>query len=64
VPGSHALYGDVALGHVDEHAREIAAALDGAPEIPVRVVVKPVVISADAIRKVCAEADGTDSCVG
>ena len=64
VPGSHALYGDVALGHVDEHAREIAAALDGASEIPVRIVVKPVVISADAIRKVCAQADSTDNCVG
>jgi L-arabinose isomerase len=64
VPGSHALYGDVALGHVDEHAREIAAALDAAAEIPVRVVVKPVVISAEAIRKVCSEADGSDRCVG
>ena len=64
VPGSHALYGDVALGHVDEHAREIAAALDSAAEIPVRVAAKPVLISAEAIRKVCAEADAAENCVG
>ena len=64
VPGSHALYGEVALAHVDEHAREIAAALDGAAEIPVRVVVKPVLISAEAVRTVCAEADAAENCVG
>jgi L-arabinose isomerase len=64
VPGSHALYGEVVLGEVDQHAREIAAALDGAAEIPVRVVVKPVVISAEAIRRVCSEADTSESCIG
>jgi L-arabinose isomerase len=64
VPGSHALYGDAALAQVDIDAREIAAALDQASEIPVRVVCKPVVISSEAIRRVCAEAGDADSCVG
>jgi len=64
IPGSHLLYGEVVLGEVDEHAREIAAALDAAAEIPVRVVVKPVVISAEAIREVCAQANDADACVG
>jgi L-arabinose isomerase len=64
VPGSHALYGDAALAQVDVDAREIAAALDQAAEIPVRVLCKPVVISSEAIRRVCAEANDADSCVG
>jgi L-arabinose isomerase len=64
VPGSHALYGDAALAQVDADAREVAGALDQAAEIPVRVVCKPVVISAEAIRAVCAEANAADSCVG
>jgi L-arabinose isomerase len=64
VPGSHALYGDAALAQVDSDAREIAAALDQAAEIPVRVVCKPVVISSEAIRSLCAEANDADSCVG
>ena len=64
VPGSHALYGDAALAQVDANAREIAAALDAAPELPVRVVVKPVVISPEAIRQICVEAGAAEACVG
>jgi L-arabinose isomerase len=64
VPGSHALYGDEALAQVDEHAREIAAGLDEAPELPVSVVAKPVVISAEAIRRLCVEANAAEECVG
>ncbi|HUB75868.1 MAG TPA: hypothetical protein VL977_02370, partial [Solirubrobacteraceae bacterium] len=64
VPGSHALYGEAALATVDEDTRQIAAALDAAPEIPVRVIAKPVVISPAAIREVCAEANMAERCVG
>jgi L-arabinose isomerase len=64
IPGSHALYGETALAQVDAHAREIAAALDAADELPVRVVVKPVAVSPEAIRQVCVDAGTTDLCVG
>jgi L-arabinose isomerase len=64
VAGSHALYGEAALAAVDANAREIAGALDEAAALPVRVVHKPVVISPEAIRRVCMEANDAEKCVG
>ncbi|WP_199520845.1 L-arabinose isomerase [Jiangella anatolica] len=62
--GSQGLYGDDALRQVAEQSQEVAGALDQAADIPVRVVWKPVLTSADAIRRVALEANADDSCVG
>jgi L-arabinose isomerase len=62
--GSQELYGDEVLREVDEHAREIAGSLDAEAAIPVRVVHKPVVESAESIRQVCLDASAAGSCVG
>ena len=62
--GSQELYGYDVLRQVDGHAREIAASLDAETAIPVRVVHKPVVKSAESIRQVCLEANAAESCVG
>jgi L-arabinose isomerase len=62
--GSQHLYGEDALREVDEHAREVAAALDEAAEIPVRVVHRPVVESPRAIRQLCLDANAAPACVG
>jgi L-arabinose isomerase len=62
--GSQDLYGDEALRQVDEHARRVAASLDDAEAIPVRVVGKPVLKNADSIRRLCLEANAEDDCVG
>ncbi|HEY1367787.1 MAG TPA: L-arabinose isomerase [Gaiellaceae bacterium] len=62
--GSQDLYGDEALRQVDEHAREVAAALDRANAIPVRVVAKPVLKNADSIRRFCLEANAEEKCIG
>ena len=64
VTGSQALYGDDALHAVAEHASEIAHALDDADAIPVRVVPKPVVTTAEAIRAVLLEATAAPHCAG
>jgi L-arabinose isomerase len=64
VTGSQHLYGEEVLGKVDENARQIASCFDLAPDVPVRVVVKPVVTSPEAIGSVLAEADTTSSCIG
>jgi L-arabinose isomerase len=64
VAGSQALYGDDALRTVGEHATEIACALDGADAIPVRIVPKPVVATAEAIREVLLSATADPTCVG
>ena len=64
VTGSQHLYGPETLETVAEHSRTIAAALDGSPDIPVRVVFKPVLTGGDGIRALCHEANASDACVG
>jgi len=64
VTGSQHLYGDETLRTVDEHARQLAAALDAADAIPVHVVQKPVLTTPDSIRRLCLEATASDDCVG
>ena len=64
VTGSQQLYGDTVLGRVAEHSREVAESLNDADVVPVRVVHKPVVTSADSIRRLCMEANATADCVG
>jgi len=64
VTGSQHLYGDETLRIVAEHAQQIAAGLDAAAGIPVRVVYKPIVTTPDAITEVCREANNAPACVG
>jgi len=64
VTGSQEMYGTETLARVDEHAREIAAALGGDEAIPVRIVQKPVMTSAESIRRLCLEANAAPDCVG
>jgi L-arabinose isomerase len=64
VAGSQDLYGEAALRQVDEHAREIAGALDEAAALPVRVVSKPVLRNQESIRSLCLEANAAERCVG
>jgi L-arabinose isomerase len=64
VAGSQEMYGDAVLATVGEDAAAIAAALDGASAIPLRVVLRPVATSSEAIRRLCLEADASDACVG
>ncbi len=64
VTGSQHLYGPKTLEQVAEHSREMAAYLGSSAQIPVRVVFKPVLTSAEAIRDLCLEANSTKNCVG
>ena len=64
VTGSQHLYGDDALKEVADHARQVAQGLDEAAEIPVKVVFKPVVTTADAVRELCEEASSARHCIG
>jgi L-arabinose isomerase len=43
VTGSQHLYGEETLRQVDEHSKIIADSFNDSPQIPVRVVFKPVV---------------------
>jgi len=62
--GSQELYGADTLRQVAEHSRTIARHLDDASGLPVRVVWKPALTSAEAILAVCQEAASAPQCVG
>jgi len=64
VAGTQEMYGGAVIAAVEAHAREVAGALDGADEIPVRVRDRGVALSSESIRRVCLEANADDSCVG
>jgi L-arabinose isomerase len=64
VTGSQHLYGEETLQQVADHSRQIAQALSDSSTIPVRVVFKPVVTTAEQIRALCLEANANDACVG
>ncbi len=62
--GSQHLYGEETLRKVAEHAREMAGALAAGASIPVTVVLKPVLTTADAIGSICREANNSENCIG
>jgi L-arabinose isomerase len=64
VTGSQEMYGDETLRQVAANSRRIAAELDSAPLLPVRVVHRPVVTSSESIATTCRDANASDSCVG
>ena len=64
ITGSQQFYGDAVLRSVDEHSREVAASLDAAEAVPVRIVHQPVMTSADPIRRLCLDANAAANCVG
>ncbi|MFY7912511.1 MAG: L-arabinose isomerase [Emticicia sp.] len=64
VTGSQHLYGEETLRQVDEHSKVIADSFNNSPEIPVKVVFKPVVKTPDEILQICREANVAPNCVG
>jgi L-arabinose isomerase len=62
--GSQDLYGDETLRQVAEQSARVVAGLDAASVIPVPIVAQPVLTNADAVRRVCLDADADDRCVG
>jgi L-arabinose isomerase len=62
--GSQALYGEETLRQVEAQSRQVADMIGAAAEIGMRVVWKPVLTTADAIRRACLDATSSDVCVG
>jgi L-arabinose isomerase len=62
--GSQNLYGEETLQQVADQSRRVADALDDAAEVPVRVVWKPVLKDAGAIRRAMGEANESPNCLG
>jgi L-arabinose isomerase len=64
VTGSQHLYGPETLRQVAEHSRGIARALSATRAIPVKVVCKPVLVTPDAVTKLCQSANNAETCIG
>ncbi|NUU06257.1 L-arabinose isomerase [Leifsonia sp. C5G2] len=62
--GSQHLYGPETLAQVAEQSRAIADELGAAPDVPVRIVWKPVLTDSDAIRRTVLEANADDAVIG
>ena len=64
VTGSQHLYGPETLKKVEDHTAEMVRALSAAPQIPVKVVAKPVMTGAESIQQLCLEANAKKTCAG
>ena len=64
VTGSQHLYGPEALAKVAMNSSTIATSLDSESALPVRVVWKPVLTTADEILNLCRDASRDSACVG
>ncbi len=62
--GSQHLYGDEVLKQVDEDAGQVAAYLGQHINLPVKIVKKNVLVSPEAITRICLEADSDTACIG
>ena len=62
--GSQDLYGEDTLRQVAEQSQQVVAALDAAAEVPVRIVLQPVLKDREAIRRMALEANADDGCLG
>lgn len=64
VTGSQHLYGPETLQQVEQHAQSITEGLNGDANITYEIVYKPVLTTADAIRRLVIEANADDLCAG
>lgn len=62
--GSQHLYGEEVLQQVADQSRRISDVLAAAPEVVADVVIKPLLVDSDAIRRVMLAANADDQCVG
>lgn len=64
VIGSQHLYGPDTLRQVKEHAEIMVNALNKEANLPLKLVIKPLVTTPDEITAVCKEANYSESCAG
>ena len=62
--GSQHLYGEDVLKQVAAQSQEIANQLNASSAVPVKIVWKPVLTDADAIRRTALEANSDDTVIG
>lgn len=64
ITGSQHLYGEEALKEVEAHAKTMIDRLNRDPSMPYHIVLKPILTEADAILKLCLDANADERCAG
>jgi L-arabinose isomerase len=64
VTGSQHLYGQETLNKVQEHSQAIVNSLSASSNIPVKIIFKPVLTTAESIYNLCLEANNSPRCIG
>lgn len=64
ITGSQHLYGEETLKLVAEHSNQIAGHLNNGPQIPVRIIYKPVVKTPEEIYAIIQQANTAQNCIG
>ena len=64
ITGSQHLYGEETLKQVERHSDEIVRGLNAAGTLPVNVIAKPVLTTADAIHQLALDANSSKRCIG
>lgn len=62
--GSQHLYGQETLEQVAQHSHEIVATLNDAPDIPTKIIFKPVLTTPEEITQIARAANQDENCVG
>lgn len=64
ITGSQHLYGEEALHHVADDSQRIVEGMNSGTNLPLRIILKPVLTTPDAIFRLCQEANSASNCVG
>ncbi|MFZ4508111.1 MAG: L-arabinose isomerase [Fimbriimonas sp.] len=64
VTGSQHLYGPETLRQVQQNSQQIVDGLNQTGKFPAEIILKPTMTDSDAITRLCAEANATESCAG
>ncbi|HAF61543.1 MAG TPA: L-arabinose isomerase [Anaerolineaceae bacterium] len=64
ITGSQHLYGTEVLEVVEKDSQEIVEGLSQSQDIPVKIMFKAVVATAEQIEQVCLQANSTPTCIG
>jgi|SRR5450432_329918 len=64
ITGSQHLYGPQTLKQVEQHSAAIARGLSASAQIPVKIIPKPVMTTAESIEQLCLDANSSRNCIG
>jgi L-arabinose isomerase len=64
ITGSQHLYGPETLKQVEQHSATIVRGLSASAQIPVKIILKPVMTTAESIEQLNLDANNSENCIG